>query len=335
MRAALCTAPGVIEVQDAPEAALGGGDVLVAVRACGVCGSDLHWFHGALPAPAVCPGHEIAGEVVAWADDVHGFRRGDRVTVEPMRVCRTCRSCRGGRPQLCPRLRILGLHVPGGFAERVAVPAYGVFPVPDETDWPLAALTEPTAVAVHGVRLGGVGLGDRVLVLGAGTIGLLAVLAARAAGAAEVLISARYPQQLAMAHRLGAAEARCAAGGRIAADVAADVVLETIGGAGDSIGEAIVAVRPGGTVAVLGIYSAPPPLPALALVEKEVRVIGSLMYDRSGARADFAVAIDLIHRHRELLRGMVTHRFALDDIAQAFAAASDKGAGSIKVCVAP
>ncbi len=335
MRAAFCSAPGTIAVRDVAEPVLGAGEVLVQVRACGICGSDLHWFHGTLPAPAVCPGHEIAGEVVAGAPDVSGFSPGARVAVEPMVVCRECHYCRTGRPQLCPQLRIIGLRRPGGFAERVAVPAYALFALPDEIDWPLAALTEPTAVAVHAVRLGGVSLGHRVLVLGTGSLGLLCAFAARAAGAAEVLVSARYPQQRTMAERLGAAEAGRAADGSIAADLGADVVIETVGGSADTLGEAVRVVRPAGTVVVLGVFASPPPVPALALLAKEVRVMGSLMYDRTGARADFQIAVELIRQHRAVLVDLITHRMPLGDIQHAFVTASDKRAGAIKVVVLP
>ena len=333
MRAAFCSTPGTIELRDVTEPALGAGEVLVQVRACGICGSDLHWFHGALPPPAVCPGHEIAGEVVACAADGPQLAPGTRVAIEPMVVCRHCHYCRTGRPQLCPRLRIIGLRRAGGFAERVAVPAYALFPVADDVDWPLAALTEPTAVAVHAVRLAGVSLGQGVLVLGAGTVGLLCAFAARAAGAAEVLVSARYPHQYAMAQRLGATAAPVAADGTIRADLGVDVVMETVGGAADTLGEAVRLVRPAGTVVVLGVFSTPPELPALALLEKEVRVVGSLMYDHTGPRPDFQIAIELIRQHRGVLADLITHRLPLDDIQQGFAVASDKRAGAVKVTV--
>lgn len=335
MRAAFCSTPGAIGLRDVAEPVLGAGDVLVQVRACGICGSDLHWFHGALPVPAVCPGHEMAGEVVACGPDVQGFAPGARVAVEPMVVCRHCHYCRTGRPQLCPRLRVIGLRRPGGFADRVAAPAYALFVVPDEIDWPLAALAEPTAVAVHAVRLAGVSLGARVLILGAGTLGLLCALAARVAGAAEVLVSARYAHQLAMARRLGAAEPARVANGSIADDLAADVVIETVGGGADTLSDAVRVVRPAGTVVVLGVFASPPALPALALLAKEVRVIGSLMYDRTGPRADFQIAIDLIRQQRGVLADLVTHRVPLENIQQAFVTASDKRAGAIKVAVMP
>ncbi len=341
MRAAFCPAPGRMELRDVPTARAGSGEVVVRVRSCGICGSDLHWFHGGFPAPAVCPGHEICGQIASLGEGVEGLRVGDRVVVEPLVVCRECSYCRTGNYQLCPRFQVLGLMRPGGFADCVAVPAYAVYPAPAGLDDALAALCEPTAVCVHGVRLAGIGIGDRVLVLGAGTIGLLSLLAARAAGAAEVAVTARHTTQADMARRLGATHVfsttreGSAERDAFAAALPIDAVIETVGGAADTLNEAIGAVRPGGTVAVLGVFTAPPSLAALALVSKEVRLIGSLTYGRAGPRTDFEVALQLLERRRDEAAQLITHRFALDEIQRGFEAASDKAGGAIKVSIAP
>jgi L-iditol 2-dehydrogenase len=339
MRAAFCPAPGTIELREVPVPDPGPGEVVIRVAACGICGSDLHWYHGALPPPKVCPGHEIAGVVDRCGAGVDAVRAGDRVAVEPMIVCRECHYCRSGRPQLCPQLRILGMHRPGGLAEYVLAPAYALYRLPAALDDPLGALVEPTAVCVHAVRLGEVRLGARVLILGAGTIGLLAVLAARAAGAAEVVITARHPHQADMARRLGASRVFSASGdgerAAYAADHPIDTVIETVGGAGDTIGDALAAVGPAGTVVVLGVFASVPALPALLLLSKQVHLVGSMTYDRTGPRADFDIAIDLLERHRDAAAGLITHRIGLDAIQTAFTTAADKRSGAIKVCVLP
>jgi L-iditol 2-dehydrogenase len=342
MRAAFGSVPGVIELRDVVGPDPRPGDVVVQVRACGICGSDLHWFQGGLPTPSVCPGHEIAGEVAACGGGVRGVRDGDRVTIEPLVVCRECRACRSGSPQLCPRQRVLGMHRAGGFADAVVAPAYAVFHLPRGLDdFALAALTEPTAVCVHAARLAGVSSGARVLVLGAGTVGLLSVLAARAAGAAEVLISARHPHQAEMARRCGATRVFAATGdgereqAAYAAEHPIDAVLETVGGTADTVSAALRAVRRGGAVAVLGIFATAPALPALLLVGKEARVIGSLMYDRAGPRADFEVALDLLQARAELAASLITHRVGLEAIQSGFETAADKRNGAIKVSVLP
>jgi 2-desacetyl-2-hydroxyethyl bacteriochlorophyllide A dehydrogenase len=341
MQAAFSSGSRRLTVRSVPEPAPAADEVVLCVRACGICGSDLHWFAGGAPPPAVCPGHEIAGEVVGCGAAVTAVAAGMRVTAEPMATCGACRWCRAGTPQLCRGLRIAGMHRPGGFAELVALPAAMLHPLPADLDWAVAALSEPMAVAVHATRLAGIGAGQRVLVLGAGAIGLLAVVAARAAGAADVWVTARHPHQQSAARRLGATrvfgtDARAGADRRaLARDHDIDAVLETVGGVADTLADAVHCVRPGGTVIVLGVFTAPPPLPATSLLVKEVRLIGSMMYDRSGPRPDFATATDLLVAHRDAVAPLVTHRYALADVQQAFETAADKHTGAIKVSVLP
>jgi 2-desacetyl-2-hydroxyethyl bacteriochlorophyllide A dehydrogenase len=341
MRAAFCPAPGEIVLREVPVPIAGPDEVVVALRACGICGSDLHWYLGHSAPPGVCPGHEMVGAVASCGEGVRGLRAGDRVAIEPMAVCGRCRACRAGTPQLCARLRILGMHRDGGLAEQVLVPASALFALPDELEWSVAGLAEPTAVAVHAARLAGIASGQRVLVLGAGSVGLLCTLAARAAGAAQVWVTARYPHQAALATALGAqrvfavgadADAERHA---LAAEQPFDVVLETVGGTAATLADAIACVRPAGVVVMLGVFTAPPPLPATQLLVKEARLIGSMMYDRRGVPVDFAAALALLTASRQQVAPLVTHQFALGDAAAAFAAAADKRAGAVKVLVAP
>lgn len=340
MRAAFCRRPGALVLEDVPAPTPAAGEVVVRVRSCGVCGSDLHWYGGHAPLPAVCPGHEIAGEVAAVGAGVTALREGDAVAVEGIAGCGECAYCLAGAAQRCPRIGVVGVHRAGGFADLVAAPARHCFRVPDALPWPTAALTEPLAVAVHGIRLAGLAIGERVLVLGGGTIGLLAVVAARAGGAGEILVSARRPQQKAAALALGATrvldDADAAALRAAAKEAPIDCVVETVGGAADTLDTATTAVRPGGTVVVLGVFTTPPAVPAFRLVVKEVRLLGSFVYGRAGGRADFEVALDILARDgARIVDTLVTHRFALDDVDRAFATAADKASGSIKVSVAP
>lgn len=340
MKAAYATGPGQLELREVPRPAPGTGEVIVRVRNCGICGSDLHWFHGGFPPPYVCPGHEISGEVLELGTGVQRLRPGDRVVVEPLIACRECSYCRTGDYQLCKELRLLGTSAEGGFAEFLRMPEYALFALPAELDWEVGALAEPLAVCVHAVRLANVRLGDRVLVLGAGTIGLLAVVAARAAGAGEVVITARYPHQQAAARALGAkvfdtTSGGTAALGAYAQENALDVVIETVGGSADTLNEAVQLVRPGGMVSVLGVFSGPVACSGLLLLLKEVRIVGSLTYGRCGTRADFEIALDLLSAQRDRLRALITHRVALADIAAGFTAAADKKSGAIKVTVTP
>src|SRR3990170_60494 len=194
-----------IEVRETPVPAPGPGEVLLRVRACGICGSDLHFYRGQLPmSPTVSPGHEFAGEVVEAGDGVEGFAPGQRVVVEPLRACRRCSYCRTGNYQLCPKRVLVGTFVSGGLAEYVLVPDYTLYPLPDALDFELGALVEPLAVVVHGLHLVGLAFGDRVLILGCGTIGVMTALAARALGAAEIAVTYRYEHQARAALAAGA-----------------------------------------------------------------------------------------------------------------------------------
>ncbi len=359
MIAAFCTAAGRFELRALDSPHPQAGEVIVKVRSCGICGSDLHFFHGGFPPPPVCPGHEISGEVVEVGAD-SGLRPqtsgsglpearspkpeawsvGDRVAVEPLVVCRECWACRTGDYQLCTHFRLLGTMLDGGFAEYLRVPAYALFALPAGVDLEVGALTEPLAVAVHAARLANLRLGDRVLVLGAGTIGLLCVAAAKAAGAAEVWITARHPQQRAAAAALGATRVFSSADAAdevagAARTVPIDVVMETVGGSADTINEALLLVRPAGCVAVLGVFTTWPSINALLLLAKEVRIVGSLTYGRPGPRADFDVALALLAAEPERFRALITHRFPLTEITRGFETAADKRSGSIKVAIRP
>jgi 2-desacetyl-2-hydroxyethyl bacteriochlorophyllide A dehydrogenase len=340
MLAAFCTQPGAFELREVARPALAPGEALLRIRSCGICGSDLHYFHGGFPPPPVCPGHEISAEVVEVGTPGSRIKPGDHVAVEPLVVCRACAYCRTGDYQLCRHLHILGTMLDGGFAEYLRMPEYALFHLPRGVDDEIGALTEPFAVALHAVRLASVRVGDRVLVLGGGTIGLLSVAAAKAAGATDVWITARHPQQRDAALSLGATRVfgEAPADSTLSDSARAqrpDAVIETVGGAADTINEALDVVRPGGTVAVLGVFTSPPALSALTLVVKEARLVGSLTYGRSGPRAEFDIALELLAESPERFRQLITHRFPLTEITHAFETAADKRSGSIKVAIRP
>ena len=338
MRAARGREPGRIELEEVPVPTPGEGEVLLRVNHCGICGSDLHWFHGGIPVPNVCPGPEIAATVAEAGRGVSGVKAGDRVTLEGIRTCGRCEYCRSSDYELCRNLGMIGMTIPGGFADYLLTTERHLVPIPSAVDDEVAQLTEPLAVSVHAARLAGVSIGQRVLVLGAGTIGLTAITAARHGGAGEILVTARRPQQRAAASALGATKVFDPAdGGELMSycfDHPVDVVIETVGDANSSLNDAIACVRPGGTVAVLGVFTQAPVLNALFLMMKEVRLIGSMCYGRRDGRADFEIALDILAREGETLRRhMITHRFPLDRIQEGFAAANDKSSGSIKVSI--
>jgi 2-desacetyl-2-hydroxyethyl bacteriochlorophyllide A dehydrogenase len=340
MRAARCREAGSVFVEEIARPTPGPGDVVVRVRNCGICGSDLHWFHGEMMIPSVCPGHEIAGEVADVGAGVSGLSAGDPVAVEGIASCGTCRYCIAGDYQRCLAIGVVGMTIPGGFAEYIRMPARHCFRVPAGIDFPTAALSEPLGVAVHGVRLSGLEIGQRVAVLGAGTIGLMAVVAARAGGASEIVVTARRPQQKAAALALGADrvvdpdDTAALLGDAIESPI--DLVIETVGGAADTLDTAVAASRPGGTICVLGAFTKSPPFPALFVLAKELRIIGSFVYSRAGARADYDIVLDILRRQgKRIGETLITHRYPLAAIGDAFRTAADKTSGSIKVTLAP
>jgi (R,R)-butanediol dehydrogenase/meso-butanediol dehydrogenase/diacetyl reductase len=337
MRAARAEGPGKIVVEDVERPTPGDGEVVVKIGACGICGSDLHWYHDQMMMPVACPGHEIAGTIAMAGRGADGVREGDRVTLEGIASCGTCRYCLAGDYHYCPRIGIIGMTIPGGYAEYVKIPARHCFPV-GEMDLATAALAEPLGVAVHGVRISNLAIGQRVLVLGAGTIGLMAVVAARAGGAGEILVTARRPQQKAAALALGADrvfdDTDEGALFEAAGEGPIDLVVESVGGSASTLDTAVATCRPGGTICLLGVYTKSIPFPALFTVAKELTIKGSFVYNRAGSRADFDVTVDLLRRQGALLsKTMITHRYPLEKIAEAFETASDKTRGSIKVTI--
>jgi L-iditol 2-dehydrogenase len=334
MRAAFNTAKETIEMREADDPKPGPGEVLIRVRTCGICGSDLHFYHGAFPAaPRVPPGHEYAGEVAALGEGVSSVAVGERVAVEPLRYCRECAYCRSGQYQICPNRVLMGTFYPGAMAEYVCVPAYGLYRLPDNVDFEVGALAEPLAVAVHGIHIVDLAMGEKVLVMGSGTIGLLTMMAARAAGAAEILATYRHEHQGQAALAAGATTVlKDSEMGRLE-DV--DVVVETVGGAAPTISQALGIVRPGGRISVLGVFTQPTQLNALGLMLKEARIVGGITYCRPGMHSDFEVALRMLASDPERARALITHRFPLEEAGEAFRTASDKTSGSLKVQINP
>jgi 2-desacetyl-2-hydroxyethyl bacteriochlorophyllide A dehydrogenase len=338
MRSTRVLGPRSVAIEEVARPEPKAGEVVVAVGACGICGTDLHWYHGEMMLPPQCPGHEIAGTVASVGSGVTSLSEGDRVTVEGLASCGACRYCLAGDYHYCTSLRMQGINMPGGFADFLAMPARHCFAV-GAMDLATAALGEPLGVAVHAVRISGLRIGQRALVLGAGTIGLMAVVAARAGGAGEILVTARRPQQKAAALALGAdrvfEDSDEAALYAAAAESPIDVVLESVGGAANTLDVAVRASRPGGTICVLGLYTKPVAFPSLIAIARELTIKGSLVYNRSGSRADFDVVVDLLQRQgAQLAKTLITHRYPLDRLPEALETASDKKRGAIKVTIA-
>ncbi len=311
------------------------GWVRVKVAACGVCGSDLHGYGRPEMAWAgMRPGHEITGWVDALGEGVTDAPAG-LVAVEPLHACGHCRDCDGGHYNLCAEVGIIGFGLPGGLADYVEVPAHRLHPLPHGMALDVATLAEPLAVCVRAVRLSGLGLGQTVAVIGAGTIGLLAIAAARAGGAGEIHAIARHPRQAELAAAMGADAVHADSAALLGAvgERACEIVIETVGGWATTLLDAVAIAAPGATIVNVGCFEGETPLPGPAFFAKEITLRASNCYAFDNGRSDFALAAALLARLDGALAPLVTHRFGLDEVVPAFDAAADKATGSIKVQV--
>jgi threonine dehydrogenase-like Zn-dependent dehydrogenase len=308
MRAVRNTEDGVRVVDVAAPSTDG---VRVRVRSASICGSDLHMLAmGPLPFTL---GHEFGGVL---AD-------GAPVAVDPAVQCGACDQCAAGAQNRCRNIIVRGVSADGGLCDEVIVPSECIIPLPPTLDVGESALLEPAAIAVHGLRVGAVGGDERVAVVGGGAIGLLAAAAARALGC-EVGVLARHDAQRAAVERIGASNA---VGGEY------QVVIEAAGSP-SSVADACNLAAPGARVVLLGVWwTGDVPLPGLVSLAKELTVVPSAGSNRHAG--EFAQAASLLGSQPDLVDALVTHRFGLDDAAQAFRVAADRKAGAIKVVLEP
>ncbi len=298
MRAAIWHGPRQIRIEGTPRPVAREDEVRLRVAFAGICGSELSGYLGqnSLRRPPLIMGHEFVGTVEQVGSAVGGFAIGERVTVNPMVPDGTCVMCRNGHEHLCLNRSLLGAHRPGAFAEYVAAPAKACYHLPETIDNLTGTLVEPLACAVRAVGLAGVTVGGRVLILGAGPIGLLALAVARRAGATVLAISDVNPARLAVAREWGATHTIDPREQDLAA-----VITETTEGLGcdaaiDAVGlpmtrqQAIGAVRAGGRVIFLGLHEDETSVPANTIVRSEITVQGSFCY----TQVNFTTALRLL-----------------------------------------
>jgi len=339
MTAAFYDGNGKMELHDHPRPTAGPGQAVIRIRACGICGTDLQ-MNVDKDAPDLDPaGHEVAGEVVEIGDGVDPAMIGTRVAVEIIghgRACTTCWYCRQGQFIQCQnKSETSG----GGYAEYMMRKAGGCYTIPDGLTWGEAAMVEPLAVSIHGVRRGNLQGGETVAVLGAGNIGLTAIAAARAMGAGKIIATARYEQQAAMAKLLGADEALPDTGPDFWNAIAdctdgrgADMTIETVGGhQSASATQAVEVTRRQGRFVIIGGFRRPFEFDFLTPMLKEHSIVFSSCYNVIDGRHDYELAIDFIESGRTKLEAMITHTYPLSDIQKGFETAYDKKSGSVKV----
>ena len=317
MRALVYIGPEQLELEEMARPIPEPGETLVRIKYAGICGTDLHLWHGEMTAvrPPVVVGHELVGDVVE--DTTGRFQAGQRVAVEPLLTCGTCLACRSGASHVCRTLRVQGVHANGGAAELLCTPTHRLHPIPDSLSWEAAACNEPTSVAVHMVRRAGIEVGDTVLVLGGGPIGFLVASVAKAAGARRVLVSEVSQPRLALCRTAGieTIDASQADPISVIRDLTdgegADVVVEAVGHPA-TVAQMVPACRVRGRILVGGIGGAPPPVDLAAVVFKELTLVGSRVYESR----DMATALELLGRGAITVDGLVTRTVPLENAVQ-------------------
>jgi L-iditol 2-dehydrogenase len=291
-------------VNDYAEPELAPNEILVQVRSCGICGSDVHGYDGSSGRriPPVIMGHEASGAVAKTGSSVKRFKHGDRVTFDSMISCGLCYFCRRGRPNLCDDRRVLGVSCGdytrnGAFAELVNVPEHIVYSVPDGLSFDHAAMVEPVSVAVHAVDITPIQLGDTAVVVGAGMIGLLTLQALRTAGCGRIVIADLADDRLELAKKLGADDAINSGTTNVAEYVksvtegrGADVALEAVG-ATATVKMCIDSVRKGGVVTLIGNVAPTVEIGLQSVVTREVSLLGSC-----ASANDYPACLDLMAR---------------------------------------
>jgi alcohol dehydrogenase len=291
MKALVYTAPDEVTYRDEPEPQFGTGDVLIEVDAVGICGSDMHAYHGHDPrrVPPLILGHELVGRIV------QGPGAGRRVTVNPMITCGSCEFCAQGRNNLCANRSMIGMTRAGGFAQRVSTAASAVIDIPQDMDTRAAALTEPAATAVHAINVAMRSLARplpecRVLVLGGGAIGMLAALLLKSYGVRHASVAETNAlRRASVAKSAGAAAYDPLAGSGPAAN-SMDLVIDAVGSKATR-NAALEAVKPGGVVMHIGLQDWASEIDMRKLTLAEITLVGTYTY----ATADLRAAVAALH----------------------------------------
>lgn len=288
MKALVLTKPNHFEIQDFPQPKIGDQDVLIQVKACGICGSDVHGMDGSTGRrqPPIIMGHEAAGVIANVGSSVTDWQKGDRVTFDSTVYCQTCYFCKKGQINLCDNRRVLGVSCDdyrrhGAFAEFISIPQHILYRLPEDVSFEQGAMIEALSIAVHAVERTPISPGDTAVVVGAGMIGLLVIQALRAAGCGKVIAVDIDPDRLALSEQLGADAAlnpqtsdvpeACL---KLTEARGADVSIEVVG-ITETVQTAVSVLRKGGQLTLVGNVSPQVEIPLQALVTREISVNGS------------------------------------------------------------
>jgi len=337
MLQAVMTEPGKIEFRDVEKPAPKDDQVLIQIKRIGVCGSDIHVYHGKHPYTSypVVQGHEVSGVIAELGEKVEGFEVGDKVTFTPQVTCGKCYMCTHGMYHICDSLKVMGFQTDGAAQEYFPVDAEKVLKLPENVSLDEGAMVEPTSVAVHANRRGGGAEGKRVLVLGAGTIGNLTAQVAKASGARAVMVTDINAYKVAKARECGIDFAINTAeedlGEAILRDFGpdkADLIFECVG-AQATITQAVDNARKGTTIVVVGVFGDVPRVDLGLVQDRELSLVGTLMYQKR----DYERAIELIAGGNMCLDKMITHRFNFRDYLKAYETIEASGGQYMKVMI--
>lgn len=334
MIASVLVEPGRVETREISVPAPRENQVLVRIASVGVCGSDVHYFHEGrigdfiVESPLIL-GHEASGTIVQVGAEVSAGRIGERVSIEPQRPCRVCEQCKQGRYNLCPRMEFYATPpIDGAFAQYAAIEADFAHPIPDVMSFDAAALCEPLSVGIWSNQKAGTVPGSRVLIAGAGPIGIVAAQVAVAFGATEVIVSDPVADRRAQAQRFGATRVIDPLTEDIAAlDLDVDAFIDA-SGAAPAVRSGIYAVRPAGRVVLVGMGADDAVLPVSRIQNRELLLTGVFRYANT-----WPLAIELASSGKVDLDSLVTGTFGIAEVADALSAATSPGA--LKVVVRP
>lgn len=321
MKQAVMTAPGQIEIRSAGVPQPGPGEVLLRIRRIGVCGSDVHVFHGKHPYTPypVVQGHEFSATVEQVGEGVRGLAVGSKVTAMPQLFCGVCAPCRRGDYHICDQLKVQGFQAPGCAQELWTTSAEMIIPLPEAFSFEQGALVEPLAVAAHATARAGDLRGHRVAVLGAGPVGNLVAQVAKARGA-QVMITDISDHRLEIARQCGLEQTSNAgreglkdAARRIFGADGFDVAFECVG-AEATMTAAVENIEKGGTIVVVGVFGEKPRVDMGLVQDRELNLHGTLMYKRE----DYLLAVELIESGQVATEPLMSKHFAMDDYLAAY-----------------
>ncbi|MDE7273627.1 MAG: alcohol dehydrogenase catalytic domain-containing protein [Lachnospiraceae bacterium] len=318
----IMTAPGKIAFQEVPVPETGNDQVLVKIRNIGICGSDIHVYHGKHPFTSypVTQGHEVSGEIVELGKNITEFHVGQKVTIEPQVYCGHCYPCRHGKYNLCEELKVMGFQTTGTASEFFAVDASKVTPIPETMSYEEGAMIEPLAVAVHGVKQVGDVTGMNIVVIGAGPIGNLVAQAAKGMGAAKVMVTDVSDLRLEKAEECGVdvcvntrendfGEAMIEAFGPDKADVIYDCAGNNI-----TMGQAIQHARKGSTIVLVAVFAGMAEIDLAVANDHELDIKSTMMYRHD----DYLDAIALVNDNKVQLKPLISKTFAFRDYLEAY-----------------